>query len=110
MGENVVVRRDDAIEKARINSDQGTQRRPAGGVDQVDQRADDSVDITQELAAARTLELGQGALERLRPRRRAVPGLLGLVGVGLGGLGGRRGRLLLRGNGLRLSRARRREN
>ncbi len=59
-------------------------------LDQIDQRADDSVDVTQELAPARTLEIGQGALERLRPRRRAVPGLLGLVGVGLGSLRGRR--------------------
>ena len=61
-------------------------------LDQVDQRADDSVDLTQELAPAGTLQIGQGTFERLRPCRRAVPGLLGRVGVGLGGLRRRRGR------------------
>ena len=55
-------------------------------LDQVDQRTDDAVDIAQQLAPAGALQVGQRALERLGPGRRAVAGLLRLVRRHLGRL------------------------
>ena len=64
----------------------GARRRLEGGVpavvdlDQVDERSHDPVDVAQQLAPARTLQVRQRALERLGPRRRTVLGVVGLVG------------------------------
>ena len=48
-------------------------------LDQVDQRADDAVDVAQQLAPTRALQVRQRAFEGLGPGCRAVARLLGLV-------------------------------
>ena len=66
--------------------DTGADGRLEGGVPalvdlhQVDQRADDAVDVAQQFAPARALQVRQRAFECLGPGRRAVAPLLGLVG------------------------------
>ena len=74
--------------------DPGPDGRLEGGVPtlvdlhQVDQRTDDAVDVAQQFASARALQVRQRALERLGPGRRAVARLFGLVRRHLCRLGG----------------------
>ncbi len=68
-------------------------------LDEVDQRADHAVDLSQQLPPAGALQLGERTLQRLGPGMAAVAGVGRLVGRGLRGLGGPGGLLQLLGRG-----------
>ncbi len=73
--------------------DASTRRRLEGGLpapvdlDQIHQRANDPVDVAQQLATTGALEVRQRTLQRLGAGGAAVARLFGLVGCGLGHFG-----------------------